>query len=936
MTRHYTGSLLLACLLVFFFHDICFLGKTLSSASFVPGVTPEGPYRFSGHKPEMPFCFDNGGNAWVNEPNPYIIRRILRHSAVPAWNPREGLGMPLIANMNNEVFNPFKLFLNVFPNAIFQDMFFLLRLFMMGLFTYLFLRERRLSFLSSLLGSSFFMLSGYSMWWINLHPLSTVMYIPAIFYFYERWSQRKDSKSLFLASLSVCFALTAGKIPDVIMGLGLFFFCALWDGVIKDSVRGLFREAGMVLLVAISGALLAAIALVPFVELYSKASPLAKAIRTGAAGHAIPLITSVSLFQPLFLGWGNYFYGSWLKWTPEAILPHAGLVVAVLSVYAVFNGSVLKKTFPYFIFSLVLFLTMFGLFPFHVVSRLPIFRSIEFLKYNAMVFFSLAIISAHAFDHLLSEQGSEKKLNLSISIIALLILLYFFLLYRIIPLPMKSYIVSVLLISISGLIIFDLAFHFSKTRQAFGMLVFVLLVLELFLYMPKDHPDRVEPYIRPPYLDIISERIPYRVIGDGSSVPPLVSSAVGLYDVRGISVLLPRDYYIFFENLLSFSVPQTNSPNPLLSATSPFIDLLGVKYILSRESFASRQIGDDLKTDIASLRWIRLFDSMVENDVKGSATYGFFKSGDEERFSFFFPRRFAFRTKFRVSEPLLFMGFALKDVPTNETAIVKVTIENDTKKLLVKNSHWNDSWIDVSRYLGKEVTLLIEGDDGDGGSIVLGNFGPTPGREEERRLYEELLPLHKREFDFLEYKGAYEGIRIYENKNVMDRAFILHDARETDGLDSVIKELRGGLDFRRVGIVDDITSEMAGSMPSLFSKEGRERVDSQAEDKVVMKEYSPDEIALDVESGKGGLLVLSDLFYPGWKVTVNGRDGRIIKVFGLLRGVLIKGGKSKVLFLYRPLSLYIGIIISLITFISWILYLFWGAYLRRKQPDLVK
>ena len=84
MRRHYVSTLLLAFLLIIFFHDVCFFGKTLSTASLLPGTTPHGPYGFSGYRPALPFSFDTGGDAWVNEPNPYIIKKILTQGSLPA------------------------------------------------------------------------------------------------------------------------------------------------------------------------------------------------------------------------------------------------------------------------------------------------------------------------------------------------------------------------------------------------------------------------------------------------------------------------------------------------------------------------------------------------------------------------------------------------------------------------------------------------------------------------------------------------------------------------------------------------------------------------------------------------------------------------------------------------------------------------------------
>ena len=851
---------------------------------------------------------------------------MLDGGSLPVWNPYEGLGMPLIANMNSEALNPLKLFLNLFPHPFSQDIFFLLRLLVAGLFTYLFLREMKLSRASSLLGSSFFMLSGYSVWWVNLHPLSTVMYLPAVFYFYERWSEGRDAKSLFLMSLCLSFALFAGKIPDVIMGLSLLFLYGLWKGAARNSFKGMFREGGKIIAGTVSGVLMASAVLLPFIELYAHASPLAKAIRTGSASHTIPLMSSVSLVQPLFLGWGNYFYGSWLKWTPEAILPHAGIVIAILSLYAIFHSGVLKKVFPYFLFSFVLFCIMYGLLPSHLISRLPVVGSIGFLKYNAMFYFSLAVMAGSAFEHLLSEESDRKKFYLSGAITGLLIPTYFFSLYSGSPPRIRGYMVAILLLSLSGIVIMGLALHFSKKRQLFGILVFLFLILELFLYMPGDHPDRVNPYKEPPYLHVIKEEPPYRFSGEGSIIPPLVSNAMGLYDIRAISVLLPGDYYIFFEHLLSFSLPQTNNPNPLFFATSPFIDLVGVKYIMSREPLEHWRLEEEVNSHIGSLRLVRLFEAMVNHTVEGGMTYGFLDQGGERRVSLFFPMKFAFQTKLRVSEPFIFTGFALTDVPKGTTAKVKIAVENSITELIAKDGGWVDQWLDLSRYVGKVITIKMEGIGSGEGRVVLGNFGLSPGYERERSMYDNLLALHKKELASLEYKGAHEGIHIYENKNVMDRAFVVHRTKAVNSLDRAIGELEGGINFREIGLVTPPSPQS----PPLKGREvpplsfplnlSGDREGLRGGEKVVIRKYTPDAIAVEVNS-EGGLLVLSDLYYPGWKVSVNGREETIIKAFGLLRGVLVGKGKSEVLFYYRPMSLYVGIALSVIIFVAWITFL---------------
>ena len=66
--------------------------------------------------------------------------------------------------------------------------------------------------------------------------------------------------------------------------------------------------------------------------------------------------------------------------------------------------------------------------------------------------------------------------------------------------------------------------------------------------------------------------------------------------------------------------------------------------------------------------------------------------------------------------------------------------------------------------------------------------------------------------------------------------------------------------------------------------------------------------------GGRSLLVLSELYYPGWTASVNGKTQRIWKVDGALRGIVVPQGDSQVSLHYRPVSLYIGAALSVIAF----------------------
>ena len=66
--------------------------------------------------------------------------------------------------------------------------------------------------------------------------------------------------------------------------------------------------------------------------------------------------------------------------------------------------------------------------------------------------------------------------------------------------------------------------------------------------------------------------------------------------------------------------------------------------------------------------------------------------------------------------------------------------------------------------------------------------------------------------------------------------------------------------------------------------------------------YSPDRIEIDVHSQVGAILTLNDIWYPGWKVYVDGEERRVLKSDILFRGVRIEPTDRKVIFQFEPFS----------------------------------
>jgi uncharacterized membrane protein YfhO len=77
--------------------------------------------------------------------------------------------------------------------------------------------------------------------------------------------------------------------------------------------------------------------------------------------------------------------------------------------------------------------------------------------------------------------------------------------------------------------------------------------------------------------------------------------------------------------------------------------------------------------------------------------------------------------------------------------------------------------------------------------------------------------------------------------------------------------------------------------------------------------YEPNAIELSAQTSRGGLLVLSETYYPGWKAWLDDQPTPIYCTDIALRGVLVPAGTHRVRMEFRPLILPIALGISLIT-----------------------
>ncbi len=71
---------------------------------------------------------------------------------------------------------------------------------------------------------------------------------------------------------------------------------------------------------------------------------------------------------------------------------------------------------------------------------------------------------------------------------------------------------------------------------------------------------------------------------------------------------------------------------------------------------------------------------------------------------------------------------------------------------------------------------------------------------------------------------------------------------------------------------------------------------------VLLTSYGANEAKYNVESQQGGLVVFSEVYYPGWTATVDGQDTQIGRANYVLRAINVPAGKHEVVFKFDPQS----------------------------------
>ena len=100
---------------------------------------------------------------------------------------------------------------------------------------------------------------------------------------------------------------------------------------------------------------------------------------------------------------------------------------------------------------------------------------------------------------------------------------------------------------------------------------------------------------------------------------------------------------------------------------------------------------------------------------------------------------------------------------------------------------------------------------------------------------------------------------------------------------------------------------------------------------VTITSYEPNRLTYEVSSDKGGVLVFSEIYYPGWEAKVDGQPVELGRVDYILRALNIQPGKHEVELSFFPKSVNATETVAYVAYVLLLLLVLGGVYLEWKR-----
>ncbi|MCB0195514.1 MAG: YfhO family protein [Anaerolineae bacterium] len=152
------------------------------------------------------------------------------------------------------------------------------------------------------------------------------------------------------------------------------------------------------------------------------------------------------------------------------------------------------------------------------------------------------------------------------------------------------------------------------------------------------------------------------------------------------------------------------------------------------------------------------------------------------------------------------------------------------------------------------------------------------------------------------------GLYVYQMGDPFERAWLVGEVEVVpDMADALERIANDDFDLQRKAVIaKPLADDLAGN----------------PEGTVNQVEFTPTTLRLQVDVSSSQLLVISQIFYPGWRATVDDAPVELLQVNGVLQGVVVPPGSHTVHLEFWPRSFTIGVWVSVVGLIIFLVFVF--------------
>jgi len=161
------------------------------------------------------------------------------------------------------------------------------------------------------------------------------------------------------------------------------------------------------------------------------------------------------------------------------------------------------------------------------------------------------------------------------------------------------------------------------------------------------------------------------------------------------------------------------------------------------------------------------------------------------------------------------------------------------------------------------------------------------------------------------------GVYVYERPAALPRAWVVPQVEVIDEAAMLARIHELDFDPRTTALVDsalECDGTATSPAPPVHGGEGG----------VEIVRYEGNRIEAQVR-GEGGLLIFSEVDYPGWRAVVDGNPTRLVRANYLLRALCVPAGEHRIVLVYDPPSLKLGLAITGLTLLLIVGVAIWAA-----------